>query len=350
MAGNDSASENDKCYQISIETPAGRISFAPLKLGYFMKLAEYRGSNNRIFCCKYVYYSQTDFPKKIRLKLSNISKWSDSSIRNIVQELLKYSELCHTHAKLENITDPIEYYETTRKAITSFEFFKNVPGLYERIAGFISFIIVLSHQDFPKMLRPIDRKFMEVGWPPSMRLTLQKLIGLATGDQRTSKAQIEEYLLERFNADTFSEMLTDWAGNRVFTDRIHILTDAISAHNDGKFTLSIPVLLAQCEGIIASIAGLTGRKTHSDIVSEIEKLSKNVVLSESFINTITNSFLDQFKFGQNEFYVYGRNSILHGANLRYATRKNSLKAILLIDFLFEVANHVERESDQETRN
>ena len=245
-----------------------------------MKLIKYRGKNDRLFCCKYIYYSQTTFPKKIKLRLSDINKWSDSSIKNIMQKLLKQSNLGYTHAKLSSITSPVQYYKTARKTITSFEIFKNVPGLAERIVEFINFIIVLSQQDFSKILRPIDNKLMEIGWPPSMRLTPQETIGLTASNPPLTKIQIEKYLLRKFSNEMFSEMLENWEEINLFAKRINILKDALSAHNAGKYTLSTPILLAQCEGIIVSMANLKGRKTHSDMINEINKLSKNAILYE----------------------------------------------------------------------
>jgi len=334
--------QNKSPAQIFIKTPVGRFLFQSIKLGYFMKSAKYRGKNDRLSDCKFIYYSQADFPKKIRLRLRDIGKWSDSSIENVLQKLLKQSEDGYTYAKSGKTKNPAQYYETTRNMLTLFEIFKNMPILFARITEFVNAIIILCQQDFRKILRPIDNKLMEIGWPPSMRLTPQESIGLTAGGQRLTKTQIEKYLLKRFDNEILSEMLSDWANNRIFADRILILRDAISVHNAGKYTLSIPVLLAQCEGIIASMANLKGRKTHRDIVNRAKEMSKNVIFCESFINALTTSFLEEFKFGQDEFFNLGRNSILHGINLEYATPENSLKSILLIDFLFEIAKFILR--------
>jgi len=344
----DSERSNQNRYpaQIFIETSAGRILFQVMTLGCLMKLIKCRGINNRLFCCKYIYYSQATFPKKIRLRLSDISKWSDFSIMSVMQKLLKQSNLGYTHAKLSSITIPVQYYKTARKTITSFEIFKNVPGLAERIVEFINFIIVLSKQDFSKILRPIDNKLMEIGWPPSMRLTPQETIGLTVSNPPLTKIQIEKYLLRKFSNEMFSEMLENWEELNLFAKRINILKDALSAHNAGQYSLSVPVLLAQAEGIIASLGNIKGRISHRDIVNKAKKMSKDVILCESFIHTLANSFLEEFKFGQDEFFKLGRNSILHGINLEYATPENSLKSILLIDFLFEISKRVQKNNEE----
>jgi len=336
----NSINQINKYHQILIKTPTGLIPFQNIKWGYFMKLAKYKGKSNRIFCCKYIYYSQANFPKKIRLRLSDITKWTDSSTRNVMQKILKLSNLGYTYAKLRKITNSIKFYKTARNLITSFEFFNNVPGLVERMIEFMNFITILSHKDFPKMMRPIDSKLMKIGWPPSMRLTFQEMIELTANDTPLTKIQIEKYLLKRFNNETFSEMQKNWEELSLFAKRINILKDAMSAHNAGQYSLSVPVLLAQAEGIIASLGNIKGRKSHRDIVDIANEMSKSVILHESFIHTLTNSFLEEFKFGHDEFFNLGRNSILHGVNLEYATPENSLKSILLIDFLFEITKFI----------
>jgi predicted DNA-binding transcriptional regulator AlpA len=344
--GSKRLNQNKLSAQIFIKTPAGRILFQSIKLGYLMRSAKYRGKNDRLSNCKFIYYSQADFPKKIRLRLCDINRWSDSSIKNVIQKLLKQSELDYSYAKSGKIKNPAQYYETTRNLLALFEVIKNMPGLFARITEFVNAIIITYQQSLTRILRSLDRKLIEIGWPPSVRLTPQESIELTVGGQRLTTAQIEKYLLKKFNNEIFSEMLSDWANNKIFADRIHILKDAISAHNAGKYTLSIPILLAQCEGLIVSIVNLKGRKTQSDMINEINRLSKNAILYESFMNILTNSFLEQFKFGQNEFYGLGRNSILHGINIAYATPENSLKSILLIDFLFEISKSVQKNNEE----
>jgi len=236
---------------------------------------------------------------------------------------------------------------TARKLITTIEMFKNKTGLYEKTIDFIKLIILLSQQDIPKLLQPIDKQLMEIGWPPSMRLTPQEAIRLTVGDPPMTKTQIEKYLLRKFKREMLSGMIENWAKTILFAERIHILKDAISAHNTGMYTLSVPVLLAQSEGIIACLADIKGRKSHRDIVNIAKQMSKDVVLNESFMHVLSNAFSEDFEFGQAEIFNLGRNSILHGINLKYATPENSLKSILLIDFLFEISKSVHKNNAED---
>lgn len=65
---------------------------------------------------------------------------------------------------------------------------------------------------------------------------------------------------------------SDWARNPMLKHRLGILNEALDAHLDGSYTLSIPPLIAQAEGLIAQGMGHEGRMNGHQYRSYIETL------------------------------------------------------------------------------
>jgi hypothetical protein len=129
-----------------------------------------------------------------------------------------------------------------------------------------------------------------------------------------------------------------------FPNRATIIKKAFAAHRAGDFELSVPVLLAQADGI--------GRDTIAKTIPKFSIYSKQ----PKFQNSIE-SFIDEFV--KNEFFtrdilkvamlnmplnvsegdpmlagdVLNRNEILHGTNTSYASLLNSCRAISWLEYI-----------------
>ena len=121
----------------------------------------------------------------------------------------------------------------------------------------------------------------------------------------------------------------------------------------GKYTLSIPALIPQIEGLLSSIikqpAGDPTRifknaieKEYTDFLSNV---SKDILLdfatspilyggiSDNYFTTERLSYwLDQK--GIKEEQLFNRAAILHGVQINYATIANSLRVFLLLDVVY----------------
>ena len=121
-----------------------------------------------------------------------------------------------------------------------------------------------------------------------------------------------------------------------FPNRARILADAFAAHRQGSFNLSVPVLIAQTDGIWHE---RTGRNLFSDDLDKTlqaargERVRGGVV--DRLLQTLTN---DQWKLRQSKknrsagFSDLNRHQVLHGEVCDYGTEENSLKAIALLHF------------------
>ena len=115
----------------------------------------------------------------------------------------------------------------------------------------------------------------------------------------------------------------------VFRKREPILKDAFEAHFDGKYTLSIPALFAQLEGILREIGNLkNSENVKPTIPTDIwdEKLMFIIKDDAQFFNV----FIQKLFEGSGDPDKFNRNPILHGFKIDYHSYEHSLILILAI--------------------
>ena len=110
-----------------------------------------------------------------------------------------------------------------------------------------------------------------------------------------------------------------------FTPRRQILTDAISAHFDDTYTLSVPVLFAQIEGILRDIGALA---PGDDLKPTIKRDWDSRTLFG--LTDSAAMFLHKLYEGQRGSGDLNRNPVLHGTDTGYATLENSLILVLTL--------------------
>ena len=121
-----------------------------------------------------------------------------------------------------------------------------------------------------------------------------------------------------------------------FPRRAHILRDAFEAHREGKYNLSVPVLLAQADGMWAdrfagSVFMVAGRA--SGVANCIQQSHAR------FFEPLIGLFGEPIPLWKSEkdrgpgFAELNRHQVLHGAVVDYGTERNSLKVISFLSFL-----------------
>ncbi len=171
------------------------------------------------------------------------------------------------------------------------------------------------------------------------------------GKARTIPMMIEGYY--RINGfQNLKEAVSGWKSIKYYSQRMQIFEDALEAHINGKWTLSIPSLLPHIEGISREIL----KANNWTIVGSkvMVEHGHSTFPSKVFQNLHIEDFsLDYFLLGilvyylESTLYSYvnlngsrvgkmrkmNRHGILHGVQLKYATRLNSLRCFLALDSL-----------------
>lgn len=182
---------------------------------------------------------------------------------------------------------------------------------------------------------------VEMGYPPHYEILPREVIDIVQLyeiDKVKATSIVNKFLLEKYNSDTVEQMFEKWKRSKWTDNRINVFSDIIKAHNSGLYNVSIPTTLAQIEGLIAQ-----GFNHRGKMDGEIMKEYLTKLLSEEGDFSFDDAFkayyfkhvLVNFIHGKPIKSFLSRNAILHGADVKYGTPENSLKSILLLDYIHE---------------
>jgi hypothetical protein len=145
-----------------------------------------------------------------------------------------------------------------------------------------------------------------------------------------TKADFINAYKERINKEVVSALIEDACQlHTAFSSRKKVLDDACDAHFNGKYTLSVPVLFSQIEGILRDIGELALKATFkSTIKKDIwdRRLLFGLTDSAGFFN----SFITKLYEGQQDNASFNRNPVLHGMSVNHDSEEWSLILILTL--------------------
>lgn len=108
-----------------------------------------------------------------------------------------------------------------------------------------------------------------------------------------------------------------------------ILTDAFQAHFNGLYTLSIPTLFAQLEGVIRDFGNIPPKENVRPVIPlDIWEPKLLFYMKDNAINF--NAFTHKLFAGSGKPDEFNRNPILHGFNVDYFSEEHSLLLMLSI--------------------
>ncbi|MEH2462717.1 hypothetical protein [Nostoc sp.] len=174
--------------------------------------------------------------------------------------------------------------------------------------------------------------------------TIQDFFESNTGNH----INIDDLFINRLmTIDRIHQTLKSWQSvtNIKIQNRYPILEQALYAHEEGKFFLSVSTLIPQVEGIIrdaiessgkeADFGKMTDAEIHNAIKSlkEVWKNKNNdnrlLNILDNIIKMVSRLYIDdREKSSHDGLYRHG---ICHGRLTNFGTAKNSLKLILILD-------------------
>jgi hypothetical protein len=186
------------------------------------------------------------------------------------------------------------------------------------------------------------RYLLTRGWYPSPEMPSYdpEVARLAAAGETTE--------VDRRMAD-FAERRLDQVAMLVrssFPARAPFVEDAVWAHREGRYTLTIPALLAQADGAFYDVIGeqlyRRGGKAARDALDRLFVLGE---IGQSWVRTVLLPIDEGSSLVVNtgertalrkDDPAYGplnRHGVLHGVDLDYPTRENSLRVFMLLDYL-----------------
>lgn len=209
---------------------------------------------------------------------------------------------------------------------------------------------------FEKLAKLDNKPFVECGlWlTPSMT---PGIVRIAVEKYEQGKKRVIPNIVEGFYRRNNHEMLkhavASWSDIEFYSPRMHIFKDALDAHISGKWTLTIPTLLPHIEGIAGEILRSNGLHIKKEIAifdggaktvpssvfrnfPELEETSIKYIVISSFLDYLERTLYISSSFENSKIRILAklnRHAILHGYQINYATRLNSLRCFLALDSL-----------------
>ncbi|MCX7737435.1 MAG: hypothetical protein N2319_12085 [Candidatus Kapabacteria bacterium] len=162
-------------------------------------------------------------------------------------------------------------------------------------------------------------------------LSTEQLLKIRNYPLKIRNATVTKILYSNTKKELYSEMmLNSFDDNKRLKKRKTVILQGYHAHCRGEFYLSIPVFLAQIEGMVADflvLSKICERNDHLLTKKGLEKKIKKTGIEnkEDFLMNIYNRITN--------FIVSERNAIMHGNKVNYSSAKLSTELLLILLYL-----------------
>lgn len=205
----------------------------------------------------------------------------------------------------------------------------------KRSADYVRKLRTLPSLDRSPIRREDVEALARVGWYVDPNLSVRACRVLAKALAKGGAEAVHERLAHYFRQRT-DEIELDVTGQ--FPHREPILREAFEAHRQERYNLSVPVLLAQADGMCEEALGalLFLLKGRAEVHNRL-KVNGNIMLGP--LIELIGTKIPLWKFGRKDDEHLNRHTVLHGLDLRYGTEVNSLKAISFLSYIAFVLRH-----------
>lgn len=277
-----------------------------------------------------------------------MESYIDKCLTGIKESLDKFSkqisENLESIAEVGNIissaiTPQIELFKNI--VIPKFDFSKVIEKMYEPIKNISE---QFRNMDIFKYISEWDKMLIELGYPPvDFDIPEIRYIVDNKGNENICEV-IDSLIIEKYDDEYMDEIINGWSKYDFLSNRINLFNDAIYAHKIEKYSLSIPLLLSQLEGTVSEFFNVKGKskmKSYKGYVEDILEKNKithdKKILKAYFMNFV----LENFVYGD-KIPKFSRHAILHGADIDFGTKINSINLIITLNIIFECINDIKK--------
>lgn len=280
-----------------------------------------------------------------RLPTIDVSSWarafsvSDSIVR-LVQPVFEVQD-----ALAERVREMLRGFDDTMRRISANLAAATISVEQTISLGVFDNLIQLiqAHQDAVEA-------FKAAGWPISPSIPSELVERVVAMHKQGKTRYISRTIIGHYQRNSHQyliETVESWKSHPLFALRMHILNDALQAHCRGLYTLSVPALVPQIEGVLNDYVlknGLVAKfgkiqQVYEAAIGDVDEygLSKWVIASTLLYQLQTNTYVFtdfeiELKRSVNTRQVT-RHTVSHGVALKYDRPIHSLKAFLLLDAL-----------------
>ena len=188
-------------------------------------------------------------------------------------------------------------------------------------------------RELPEATRLTVGRLAEIGWyiDPTMPMITTNALAqaLSADDVDAADSYFEEFFDQRVN-EVEEELVEAYEHRRI------VLQDAFEAHRSGKYNLSVPVFLAQADGMWWDRFGknLFAKRARTQAAEDVR-----VDVRSEFSKILFDVFDTSIPIWKSESErspssdALNRHQVLHGESTTYGTERNSLRCISFLSFL-----------------
>lgn len=183
---------------------------------------------------------------------------------------------------------------------------------------------------YPARLKDNLIALATAGWYLDPEMAVTDIVHFKEDLQNNTAEEVNDELAEHFRS-SLDRIEASLCENH--PARAPLLRDAFAAHRDGKFSLSIPALFAQADGICFD---LTGYKIFAN--NGIYRLAKRIdpdTMERAYLEPLLRSIpiKETSKQRRAKIPQLNRHAVMHGESIDFPTEENGLKAISFINFV-----------------
>ncbi|MDV5036579.1 hypothetical protein [Vibrio diabolicus] len=172
------------------------------------------------------------------------------------------------------------------------------------------------------------------GWYLDFNMSLPSLWEIKTAILSGEIDDVEKAFVNYFESQ-LNEIENSF--NSQFPNRAHIVTSALKAHRRGEYFLSIPVLLAQTDGICKEVVDqylFMKKDKKPQTAIYVEQIAADTYKAALLSPLASSTPIGASQYEREDgFNLLNRHMVLHGESLDYGSKVNSLKAISLINYV-----------------
>lgn len=201
----------------------------------------------------------------------------------------------------------------------------------------------LMFQRMNESMREFQKILFSLGWFPLGDWDVRHERHILELYKEKRIKEIDRFMHSYYTKSKTLSILEKWRKNkRLKCGRYKILKSAVNSHLRREYTLSIIVLLTQIEGEIRELLKEKGKADYHQLLKKYKtRIKADVVmntLEDSAVEGVCDGILVRIfhnhgvkkKTGK---ITFSRNSIIHGINLRDYNRTESMKLILLMNYI-----------------
>lgn len=305
------------------------------------------------------------------ISLNNISKISITTYNQFCEQIEIYTDNIMKNMQkqlteaiknsIPNIKETAEQINNISKNINSiimptikvaFDIKQQIQTIFQEITSVQWYEIFgklkVALEQFEDYISEFDKLLIKVGYPPvDFDISDIKFI-IDNKDSGDIYRLIDSIIIRNYDDEYIDKIFDNWKNYAFIKKRIKLFEDAIYAYKIEKYSLSIPVLLAQLEGTVAEFFNLKGKsdmrlyKKYVTDILEIDKITYDKKITKAYF---MNYILDNFFYGD-KIPKFSRHAILHGADVNFGTKVNSINLILTLDIIFECMDNMKKRENQ----